>query len=152
MRHSRGVLARRGRCCDAIRHTRSARIALRTARPAGDPLMSPVIVTYGSLGLAIVLEVLGTTFLQQSEQFTRPVPTALMLVSYLLSLFLLSVALKTLPVGIAYAVWSGLGIVLISCVGYFVFKQTLDMAALIGLGLIIAGVIIVNVFSKSVAH
>jgi small multidrug resistance pump len=114
--------------------------------------MSPVIVTYGSLGLAIVLEVLGTTFLQQSEQFTRPVPTALMLVSYLLSLFLLSVALKTLPVGIAYAVWSGLGIVLISCVGYFVFKQTLDMAALIGLGLIIAGVIIVNVFSKSVAH
>ncbi len=114
--------------------------------------MSPAILTYGSLAAAIVLEVIGTTFLQQSQQFTRVLPTILMGICYLAAFYLLSIALRTLPVGIAYAIWSGLGIVLISTVGLVVFRQTLDIAAIIGLGLIIAGVVVVNVFSNSISH
>jgi len=114
--------------------------------------MNPALLTYGSLAIAIVLEVIGTTFLQQSQQFTRAVPTILMAVCYLAAFYLLSIALRTLPVGIAYGIWSGLGIVLVSAVGVFVFRQTLDLAAVIGLGLIVAGVVVVNVFSNSVSH
>lgn len=114
--------------------------------------MNPALITYGSLAAAIVLEVIGTTFLQQSQQFTRALPTILMALCYLAAFYLLSIALRTLPVGIAYAIWSGLGIVLISVVGLVIFRQTLDMAAVIGLGLIIAGVVVVNVFSSSVSH
>ena len=113
--------------------------------------MNP-LVTYGALIIAIVLEVVGTTFLQQSRQFTRLVPTGLMALSYLGALYFLSITLRVIPVGIAYAIWSGLGIVLISGIGFFVLKQKLDAPALIGLGLIIAGVMVVNLFSKSVSH
>lgn len=104
------------------------------------------------LMLAIALEVTGTSALQASHQFTRPWPTALMAVCYLGSLFLLSYTLKVIPVGIAYAIWSGVGIVLIALVGYGVFGQRLDWPAVIGLGLIVAGVFVVNVFSKSIVH
>ncbi|MBN9167715.1 MAG: QacE family quaternary ammonium compound efflux SMR transporter [Myxococcales bacterium 68-20] len=114
--------------------------------------MSPAVTTYGALGLAIVLEVTGTTYLQKSEQFTKLVPTIVMAGCYLCSFYLLSQALKTIPVGIAYAIWSGLGIVLISTVGYVVLRQPLDRAAVIGLGFIVVGVVIVNLFSKSAAH
>lgn len=114
--------------------------------------MNPALLTYGSLAVAIVLEVIGTTFLQQSQQFTRAVPTILMAICYLAAFYLLSIALRTLPVGIAYGIWSGLGIVLVSAVGVVVFRQTLDLAAIIGLGLIVAGVVVVNVFSNSVSH
>lgn len=113
--------------------------------------MNP-LVTYGALIMAIILEVAGTTFLQQSQQFTRPVPTGLMALSYLGAFYFLSITLRVLPVGIAYAIWSGLGIVLISGIGFFVLKQKLDAPALVGLGLIIAGVMVVNLFSKTVAH
>ncbi len=102
--------------------------------------------------LAICLEVTGTAALQASQQFTRLGPTALMACCYAGSLFLLSVTLKAIPVGIAYAIWSGVGIVLIAIVGYFVFKQSLDLPAIIGLGLIVAGVIVVNTFSSSIMH
>ena len=94
----------------------------------------------------------GTSALQASHQFTRPWPTALMAVCYLGSLFLLSYTLKVIPVGIAYAIWSGVGIVLIALVGYGVFGQRLDWPAVIGLGLIVAGVFVVNVLSKSIVH
>jgi small multidrug resistance pump len=114
--------------------------------------MSGSIVTYTALFAAIVCEVIGTSFLQQSQQFTRLVPTLLMAVFYGAAFYLLSVTLRTMPVGVAYAIWSGFGIVLISAVGYVFFKQTLDLAAMIGLGLIIAGVVVVNVFSKTVGH
>lgn len=114
--------------------------------------MNAHLMALGSLSLAIALEVLGTTMLQQSQQFSRLVPTAIMLACYLTSLFFLSVSLKTLPVGIAYAIWSGLGIVLISIIGYVVFRQALDAAAIVGLSLIIAGVAVVNLFSKSTVH
>ena len=105
-----------------------------------------------ALALAIVTEVAGTTALQLSEQLTRLVPTLVMGVCYLASLYLLSLALKTIPIGIAYAIWSGLGIVLISLIGYVKFRQSLDIPAMIGVGFIIAGVVIANLFSKSMVH
>ncbi|GGF87591.1 MULTISPECIES: DMT family transporter [Rhizobium] len=114
--------------------------------------MNPALITYGSLLSAIALEVVGTTLLQQSQQFTRILPTLGMALCYGAAFYLLSITLRVLPVGVAYAIWSGLGIVLISAVGLIVFRQSLDMAAMIGLGFIIAGVVIVNVFSKTVAH
>lgn len=101
---------------------------------------------------AICLEVTGTAALQASQQFTRLWPTLLMACCYAGSLFLLSVTLKAMPVGIAYAIWSGVGIVLIALIGYAVFGQALDMPAVLGLGLIVAGVVVVNVFSKSIMH
>ena len=109
-------------------------------------------MTYAFLFTAIVLEVIGTSALKASEQFTRLLPILIMVACYGASFFFLSLVLRTLPVGIAYAIWSGLGIVLISMVGVFWFKQPLDLPALVGLGLIIAGVIVVNLFSKSVCH
>jgi len=114
--------------------------------------MSPALVSYCALAAAIVCEVIGTTFLQQSQQFTRLVPTLLMAVFYGTAFYMLSIALKTIPVGVAYAIWSGVGIVLIAAVAYVAFRQTLDLPAVIGIGLIIAGVAIVNLFSKSIAH
>ena len=114
--------------------------------------MKPSAIAYGSLFLAIICETIATSFLKESEQFTRLWPSLITLGGYLCAFYLLSITLKTMPVGIAYAIWSGLGIVLISLIGYFVFKQHLDLAACIGLGLIIAGVLVVNLFSSSLSH
>ena len=110
------------------------------------------ILTYATLFTAIVLEVIGTTFLQRSEQFTRLVPTLVMGLCYAASFYFLSLALRSMPLGIAYAIWSGLGIVLVSVIGLLVFGQKLDLAAVTGLTLIVAGVVIVNLFSGSVSH
>lgn len=107
---------------------------------------------YGLLFAAIVLEVIGTTALQLSQQFTRIWPTALVVACYAAAFYCLSLTLKSIPVGIAYAIWSALGIVLISSVGLVFFKQRLDLPAIVGLGLIISGVLVVNLFSKSVSH
>jgi len=109
-------------------------------------------LTYVTLIAAISLEVVGTTFLQRSEQFTRLVPTLLMGLCYAGSFYFLSLTLRVMPLGIAYAIWSGLGIVLVSAIGLVVFGQRLDLPAVIGLGLIVAGVIVVNLFSKSITH
>ena len=114
--------------------------------------MNQSLITYAALGTAIVLEVIATSLLQQSRQFTRLLPTLGVVVLYSAAFYCLSITLKAMPVGIAYAIWSGLGIVLISVVGIVAFRQTLDTAALIGLGFIITGVVIVNVFSKSMPH
>ncbi|MCG5512967.1 DMT family transporter [Ectothiorhodospira shaposhnikovii] len=114
--------------------------------------MNPSLAVYGVLGMAILLEVIGTLFLQKSDQFTRPVPTLVMGLCYLGAFYFLSHVLKSIPVGVAYALWSGLGILLISLVGYLVFRQSLDLAAWIGISFIILGVIILNVFSSSVPH
>lgn len=111
-----------------------------------------LFTTYIALGIAIALEVVGTSALQASRQFTRTVPTIVMAVSYLSAFYFLSLALRTIPVGIAYAIWSGLGIVLISIVGLVVFKQKLDLPAVLGLAMIVGGVVVVNVFSKAVTH
>lgn len=101
---------------------------------------------------AIGFEVMGTTLLQQSQQFTRPWPTAGLAICYGIAFYLLTLALKQMPVGLAYAIWSGLGVVLISLIGLFLFKQKLDLPAVIGLALIIGGVAVINLFSKSVTH
>lgn len=107
---------------------------------------------YGMLLVAIVLEVLGTTALQMSQQFTRLGPSIVVLLCYAAAFYCLSLTLRVIPVGIAYAIWSALGIVLISAVGLVFFRQKLDLAAMLGLGLIIVGVLVVNLFSKSVSH
>ncbi len=101
---------------------------------------------------AIGFEVVGTTLLQQSQQFTKPLPTAGLAVCYGIAFYLLTLALKQMPVGLAYAIWSGLGVVLISVIGLFLFKQKLDAPAIIGLVLIVGGVVVINLFSKSVTH
>ncbi|PST19538.1 QacE family quaternary ammonium compound efflux SMR transporter [Rhizobium sp. JAB6] len=107
---------------------------------------------YAMLLVAIVLEVIGTTALQMSQQFTRLGPTVVLVVCYAAAFYCLSITLRVIPVGIAYAIWSALGIVLISVVGVVLFRQKLDLAAILGLALIIAGVLVVNLFSKSVSH
>ena len=106
--------------------------------------------SYVLLGFAILSEVLGTTALKASEGFTRLWPSLFTVVAYGVSFYLLSLTLKVLPTGIAYAIWSGVGIVLISGIGWVFFGQRLDLPALLGMGLIIAGVLVVNLFSKSV--
>jgi small multidrug resistance pump len=108
--------------------------------------------TLAILFLAICLEVTGTAALQASQQFTRLGPLALMAVCYAGSLFLLSVTLKAMPVGIAYAIWAGVGIVLIAIVGWVVFGQKLDLPAIAGIALIVIGVVIVNAFSSTIMH
>jgi small multidrug resistance pump len=107
---------------------------------------------YTVLVIAIVFEVLGTSAMQAAQHFTRLAPTVLMVVCYAVAFFFLSYTLRYIPVGIAYALWSGLGIVLISAVGYVTFGQKLDVAAILGLALIIAGVLVLNLFSKSTFH
>jgi small multidrug resistance pump len=113
--------------------------------------MNPTML-YAVLVAAIVFEVLGTSAMQAAQHFTRLVPTVVMVVCYAIAFYCLSYTLKVIPVGIAYAIWSGLGIVLISLVGAFVFGQKLDLPAILGLGLIIAGVLVLNLFSKSTFH
>ena len=114
--------------------------------------MNPILVGYGFLALAIVFEVMGTTFLAKSEQFTRLVPTVSMVVLYVGSFYFLSQTLKTIPLGIAYAIWGGVGIVLTVIIGAVLFEQSIDTPAIVGISLIILGVVVVNVFSKTVGH
>lgn len=115
-------------------------------------MVNPLLISYGFLTLAIVSEVTGSAFLQRSQQFTRIGPTLCMALSYVASFFFLSQALKHLPLGFAYAIWGGLGIVLTALISVIVFRQSLDGPAILGISLIIAGVIVMNVFSRSVAH
>ncbi len=110
--------------------------------------MSPWIL----LGLAIAAEVVGTSALKASEGFNKLWPSAIVVVSYGAAFYLLSLTLRTIPVGIAYAVWSGVGVVLIALIGWLVFGQKIDAAGLLGMGLIVAGVLVLNLLSKSSAH
>jgi small multidrug resistance pump len=112
--------------------------------------MSPL--TWAALLGAIGFEVAGTTLLQKSEQFTRLWPTLGLAACYGMAFYLLSICLRQMPVGIAYAVWSGLGVVLISIIGLVVFKQKLDAPALLGLSMIVGGVVVINLFSKATGH
>ena len=109
-------------------------------------------MSYLLLFLAIVAEVIATSALKASEGFTKFIPSIIAVVGYGAAIYLLSIVLRSLPVGIAYAIWAGLGIALISIVGTFVFKQTPDLPAIIGIILIVAGVVVINLFSKTVSH
>ncbi len=111
-----------------------------------------MLVTYSYLAIAIVAEVIATTFLKSSEGFTRLWPSVITATGYLIAFVFLSLTLKTLPTGIVYAIWSGIGIVLISVVSWIWFGQALDAPAIAGMGLIIAGVIVINMFSKTISH
>lgn len=108
--------------------------------------------TYALLAAAIFAEVIGTTALARTEGFTRLVPSLITVVGYAFAFYFLSHPLRVLPVGVVYAIWSGLGIVLIAAVAWFWFGQRLDLPALIGMGMIIAGVMVVNLFSDSLQH
>ena len=108
--------------------------------------------TYAYLTIAILSEVIGTSFLKATEGFTRFGPSVLTIVSYAFAFYFLSLTLKALPIGIAYAIWSGLGIIFIALIGLFWFRQPLDPPAIIGLTLIVAGVVVINGFSRSIGH
>lgn len=104
------------------------------------------------LAIAIVGEVIATSFLRASSGFTQLVPSIVVVVGYCVTFYFFSLALQTIPVGIGYAIWSGVGIVLVSIIAFLAYGQTLDLPALIGMGLILAGVLVINLFSQSSAH
>ncbi len=102
------------------------------------------------LAIAILAEVLGTSALKASNGFTVLVPSLVVAAAYAVSFYFLSLALRAIPVGVAYAIWSGVGIVLIATIGWLLFRQRLDTAAMLGMGLIIAGVGVIQLFSSTV--
>jgi small multidrug resistance pump len=112
----------------------------------------PTTLTYLTLGAAIVAEVIATTALARTESFTRLGPSLVTVLGYALAFYFLSFPIRVLPTGVVYAVWSGVGIVLITLVAWLGFGQKLDGPALVGLGFIVAGVAIVNLFSKALPH
>ena len=109
-------------------------------------------MAYLYLAIAIVAEVVATSALKASEQFTRPIPSLIVVVGYGTAFYFMTLVLKTIPVGITYAIWSGLGIVLVTIAGAVLYRQYPDGPAIIGMALIIAGVVIIHLFSKTVSH
>lgn len=109
-------------------------------------------MTFVYLVLAIVAEVIATSALKASMGFTRPLPSVVVVVGYGLAFYLLSLVLRTLPVGVAYAIWAGLGIVLVTLVGIVVFGEKPDLPAVLGISLIVTGVVLLQVFSKMSVH
>ena len=101
------------------------------------------------LAIAIIAEVIATSAMKASQGFSVLWPSIVTVLGYVVALYFLSLTLKTIPVGIAYAIWSGAGIVLISAIGWFLYKQHLDLPAFIGLALVISGILVINIFSKS---
>ena len=107
---------------------------------------------YLYLSIAVAAEVIATSALKASDGFTRPLPTVIVALGYGIAFYFLSLVLKTVPVGVAYAIWSGAGIVLIGLIGWLVLKQPLDLPAMLGMGLIVAGVAVIQLFSRTAAH
>ncbi len=102
--------------------------------------------------LAIIAEVTATSALKACESFTRLLPSLIVVAGYVIAFFCLSLTLKTLPLGVAYAIWSGVGTALVAMIGWLFYKQQLDLPAILGIALIIAGTIVLNLFSKTAAH
>ncbi|SPD76147.1 Quaternary ammonium compound-resistance protein QacE [uncultured Desulfobacterium sp.] len=102
--------------------------------------------------IAIVSEVIATSALKAAEGFTRWCPSFVVVVGYASAFYFLSLTLRTIPLGIAYAIWSGIGLALITMIGWVVYQQSLDIAAIIGISLIVSGVVVINLFSKTVTH
>ena len=107
---------------------------------------------YVYLALAIIAEVIATNALKSSQEFTKLVPSLVVVLGYGSAFYFLSLVLKTIPVGIAYAIWAGMGIVLVAIVAAIIFKQIPDIPAIIGMLLIVCGVVVINVFSKTTVH
>jgi len=114
--------------------------------------MNPVAMAYILLSLAIISEVTGSTFLVKSQGFTKLWPSLAVIVLFSIAFYLLSQVIKVIPLGVAYAIWAGVGIILTAIIGFFIFKQTLDAAAMIGISLIVSGVVVINLFSNSTGH
>lgn len=108
--------------------------------------------TFIVLFFAILSEVIATSSLKFSEGFTKPIPSVIVVVGYGFSFYLLSIALKTMPIGVAYAIWSGVGLILTVLAGMILWRETLDWAKVTGIVLILAGIVFINVFSKSATH
>lgn len=104
------------------------------------------------LSIAIVAEVVGTTFLRASAGFSKPLPSLAVVAGYGVAFYFLSLTLETIPTGIAYAVWSGVGVTLVTGISWFLYGQRIDTAGMIGIALIVAGVIVLNAFSRTAAH
>lgn len=111
-----------------------------------------LMTAYAYLAVAIVSEVIATTALKASDGFTQFWPSVVTVIGYAIAFYCLALTLRVIPTGVAYAIWSGVGIVLISVVGWLAFKQSLDLPAILGMGLIVAGVVVINVFSSTVRH
>jgi small multidrug resistance pump len=107
---------------------------------------------YFYLVVAVIAETIGTTALQASSHFTRFWPSVLVVIAYAAAFYYLGAVLKFIPVGIAYALWSGLGIILIALIGFIVFGQILDLAAVLGLAMIIGGIAVIQLFSNTATH
>lgn len=104
------------------------------------------------LAVAIIAEVIATSALKASDGFSRLIPSLLVVLGYAVAFYCLSLTLKVIPVGITYAIWSGVGVVLVSLAGWLIYGQRLDLASILGISLIVAGVIVLNVFSTVTAH
>ena len=109
-------------------------------------------MAYVYLAIAIVAEVVGTSALKASEEFTKLIPSIIVVAGYGLAFYFMTLVLRTIPIGITYAVWSGVGIILIAVIGAIYYKQLPDMPAILGMGLIISGVVVIHLFSKTVSH
>lgn len=109
-------------------------------------------MAYLYLTIAIIAEVIATSALKASAEFTKFIPSIIVVVGYCISFYFLTLVLRSIPLGISYAIWSGLGIVLVTLIGIFVYKEIPDGPAIIGMGLIIAGVVVINLFSKTTVH
>lgn len=105
-----------------------------------------------ALTIAIIAEVIATSTLKMTAEFTKLVPSLVVVVGYAVAFYFMTISLRVLPVGIMYAIWAGLGVVLVTVVGWVVYKQVMDLPAILGLILIIAGVVIINLFSSAIRH
>ena len=108
--------------------------------------------SYLALGIAIIAEVIATTALKSSDSFSRLVPSIITVIGYGTALYFLTITMKSIPTGITYAIWSGLGIVLITIAAYFFHGQKIDAMGMLGMALIVAGVAVLNLLSKSAGH
>lgn len=104
------------------------------------------------LTVAIISEVIATSAVKSSDNFTHLLPSIAVVVGYAIAFYFLSLTLRFIPLGVTYAIWSGAGVAIVSIVGAVVYKQVLDMPAIIGIGLIVSGVVVLNLFSKTVVH
>jgi small multidrug resistance pump len=109
-------------------------------------------MAYVYLAIAIVAEVVATSAIKASQEFTQLVPSILVIVGYGIAFYFMALTLRTIPVGITYAIWSGIGIVLVAVVAAVIYKQIPDVPAMLGMGFIITGVVVIQLFSKTVQH
>jgi len=130
------------------KHPKQVEAIAQTARSCLDAAMN----AYLTLAIAILAEVIATSALKAADGFSRPLPSAIVVIGYGVAFYCLSLTLRTMSVGVAYAIWSAVGIVLVSAIGWILFGQTLDAAAMIGMALIVAGVLVLNLLSTSGVH